>query len=479
MKHRNRRKRHTQLKFVNMSLWLLYSLTSVLLLLPMYQYKILAFRHLNHIVTGMVIGMALLTAVFIWRKKAPVFTTILLLCSLLVTSVGAFSIRELTSFSSKLSSNATYTEYEMNILVPVGSEINSVEQLTSVLAPSGYDQENITALLNDIASTKAVNVTTSPVTSYLAAYHAMLNGEGQAMVLNGIFADILASEDPDFYSKVRKIYTFKISKKAEATNEQVNGDSFNIYISGIDTYGPISSVSRSDVNIIMTVNRVTHKILLTTTPRDAYVAIADGGQGQYDKLTHAGIYGVDASVHTLENLYGIDISHYIRVNFTSFLQLIDLVGGIDVPNDQEFTTGGYHFPVGRVHMNAEQALIFVRERYSLENGDYDRGKNQEKVITALIDKLSSPANLQNYQAILTGLEDSVQTDLSLENVMDLVNAQLESGERFVVKSQALTGTGRSDLPSYAMPDSQLYMMEVNQDSLSQVKSAIQAVLEGK
>ncbi len=161
-----------------------------------------------------------------------------------------------------------------------------------------------------------------------------------------------------------------MTQTVETATEQVSGDSFNIYISGIDAYGPISTVSRSDVNIIMTVNRATHKILLTTTPRDSYVAIADGGQNQYDKLTHAGIYGVNASVHTLETLYDIDISNYIRLNFTSFLQLIDLVGGIDVENTQEFTSrvGGYYFPVGQVHLNAEQALGFVRERYSLEGG---------------------------------------------------------------------------------------------------------------
>lgn len=269
-----------------------------------------------------------------------------------------------------------------------------------------------------------------------------------------------------------------MTQTVETATEQVSGDSFNIYISGIDTYGPISSVSRSDVNIIMTVNRATHKILLTTTPRDSYIAIADGGQNQYDKLTHAGIYGVNASVHTLENLYGIDISNYIRLNFTSFLQLIDLVGGIDVENTQEFTSGGYNFPVGTVHLDAEQALIFVRERYSLANGDNDRGQNQEKVIAALIKKLRSPDNLANYQAILTGLEGSIQTDLSLETIMGLVNTQLESGTQFTVESQAVTGTGRSDLSSYAIPGSQLYMMEINQDSLEQAKTAIQSVLDG-
>ncbi|HEL1680451.1 TPA: LCP family protein [Streptococcus suis] len=478
MKKRSRWRKSPKLKLVNFALWVLYAIILCLFLVTMYRYNILDFRYLNYIVTILLIGVAVLTGLLMWRKKARIFTALVLIFSLVITSVGIYGMQEVVKFSTRLNSNSAFSEYEMSILVPVNSEITDVRQVTNVLAPAEYDQDNITALLNDISKMESTQLTTSPTTSYLTAYQAMLNGESQAMVFNGVFTNILENEDSDFSPKVKKIYSFKVTQTVETATEQVSGDSFNIYICGIDTYGPISSVSRSDVNIIMTVNRATHKILLTTTPRDSYIAIADGGQNQYDKLTHAGIYGVNASVHTLENLYGIDISNYIRLNFTSFLQLIDLVGGIDVENTQEFTSGGYNFPVGTVHLDAEQALIFVRERYSLANGDNDRGQNQEKVIAALIKKLRSPDNLANYQAILTGLEGSIQTDLSLETIMGLVNTQLESGTQFTVESQAVTGTGRSDLSSYAIPGSQLYMMEINQDSLEQAKAAIQSVLDG-
>ncbi|HEM6138143.1 TPA: LCP family protein [Streptococcus suis] len=481
MKNRNGRRRASKLKFINWALWILYVIVLALFLFTMYRYNILDFRFLNHIITVISISIVILSVLLMWRRKARVLTTVLLVLSLIATSVGVYGMREVVNFSSRLNSNSAFAEYEMSIIVPATSDITVISQLSSVMAPSDYDQENVTALLDDVSKMKSVQLSTTPTSSYLTAYQSMMNGETQAMVFNGVFTNILESEDPDFSNKVRKLYTFKVTKQVETTVEQASGDSFNIYISGIDTYGPISSVSRSDVNIIMTVNRATHKILLTTTPRDSYVAIADGGQNQYDKLTHAGIYGVDASIHTLENLYGIDISNYVRLNFTSFLQLIDLVGGIDVYNNQEFTSlhGNYHFPVGNVHMNADQALGFVRERYSLSGGDNDRGKNQEKVIAALIKKLSLPENLKNYQAILSGLEGSIQTDLSLETIMSLVNSQLESGTQFTVESQALTGSGRMDLPSYAMPSSQLYMMEIDQNSLTNVKSAIQSVLDGK
>ncbi|HFI0795466.1 TPA: LCP family protein [Streptococcus suis] len=479
MKKKRGSRKSSRYRILNLVLWILFVVILAILLVNIYRYKILDFHYVNHLLTGLFLLIAVTTAILIWRKKAKILTSIVLLISLLVASLGMLGLQEVIDFSTRLNSNASVSEYEMSVLVPVDSEITDIKQVTSLLAPANYDQENIQSLLDDIASMKALEIPRQATESYLTAYQAMLAGQGQAMVLNGVFTNILESEDPDFSSKVKKIYSFTITKQVSSLAEQISGDSFNVYISGIDTYGPISSVSRSDVNIIMTVNRKTNKILLTTTPRDSYVAIADGGQNQYDKLTHAGIYGVDASVHTLENLYGIDISNYIRLNFTSFLQLIDLVGGVDVENTQDFTAGGHHFPLGTVHLNAEQALVFVRERYSLADGDNDRGKNQEKVIAALIKKLSSPENLTNYQAILKGLEGSIQTDLSLETIMELVNTQLTGGNQFTVESQALTGTGQMGLPSYAMPGSQLYMMEINPDSLAQVKAAMQTVLEGK
>lgn len=347
-------------------------------------------------------------------------------------------------------------------------------------APTGTDNENIQKLLADIKSSQNTDLTVDQSSSYLVAYKSLIAGETKAIVLNSVFENIIELEYPDYASKIKKIYTKGFTKKVEAPKTSKN-QSFNIYVSGIDTYGPISSVSRSDVNILMTVNRDTKKILLTTTSRDAYVPIADGGNNQKDKLTHAGIYGVDSSIHTLENLYGVDINYYVLLNFTSFLKMIDLLGGVDVHNDQEFSAlhGKFHFPVGNVHLDSEQALGFVRERYSLADGDRDRGRNQQKVIVAILQKLTSTEVLKNYSTIINSLQDSIQTNMPIETMIDLVNTQLESGGNYKVNSQDLKGTGRMDLPSYAMPDSNLYMMEIDDSSLAVVKAAIQDVMEGR
>ena len=481
MNKRSKRARSGKVKrSVNIALLTIYVLLGGFLLFLIFRHNILAFRYLNVITAAVVILVALASLLLIIYRKAEKFTIFFLTLAILVSSVSFFALQQFVGFTSHINSTSNYSEYSMSVVVLKDSEVHNVTQLDSVTGPTDTDNENIQKLIADIKTSQSKELTVEQSTSYLAAYKSLVSGEAKAIVLNSVFENIIESEYPDYASKIRKIYTKNITKEVAAPKISKN-KSFNVYVSGIDTYGPISSVSRSDVNILMTVNRDSKKILLTTTPRDSYVPIADGGNNQKDKLTHAGIYGVDSSIHTLENLYGVDINYYVRLNFTSFLKLIDLLGGVDVYNDQEFTSrhGKFHFPVGNVHLDSEQALGFVRERYSLADGDRDRGRNQQKVIVAIIQKLTSTEALKNYSDIIQGLQDSLQTNMPIETMMDLVNAQLESGGSYKVNSQDLKGTGQMGLPSYAMPDSNLYMMEIDDSSLAAAKSAIQDVMEGR
>lgn len=481
MNKRSKRARSGKVKrSVNIALLTIYVLLGGFLLFLIFRHNILAFRYLNVITAAVVILVALASLLLIIYRKAEKFTIFFLTLAILVSSVSFFALQQFVGFTSHINSTSNYSEYSMSVVVLKESDVHNVTQLDSVTGPTDTDNENIQKLIADIKTSQSKELTVEQSTSYLAAYTSLVSGEAKAIVLNSVFENIIESEYPDYASKIRKIYTKNITKEVAAPKVSKN-KSFNVYVSGIDTYGPISSVSRSDVNILMTVNRDSKKILLTTTPRDSYVPIADGGNNQKDKLTHAGIYGVDSSIHTLENLYGVDINYYVRLNFTSFLKLIDLLGGVDVYNDQEFTSrhGKFHFPVGNVHLDSEQALGFVRERYSLADGDRDRGRNQQKVIVAIIQKLTSTEALKNYSDIIQGLQDSLQTNMPIETMMDLVNTQLESGGSYKVNSQDLKGTGRMGLPSYAMPDSNLYMMEIDDSSLAVAKSAIQDVMEGR
>jgi len=467
---------------VNVGLTILYAILALILLFTMFNYNFLSFRFLNIIIT---IGLLVVLAISIFlqkTKKSPLVTTVVLVIFSLVSLVGIFGFKQMIDITNRMNQTAAFSEVEMSIVVPKDSDIKDVSQLTSVQAPTKVDKNNIDTLMSALNKDKKVDLKVDDVASYQEAYDNLKSGKSKAMVLSGSYASLLESVDSNYASNLKTIYTYKIKKKNNNSAKQVDSKVFNIYISGIDTYGSISTVSRSDVNIIMTVNMNTHKILLTTTPRDAYVKIPDGGADQYDKLTHAGIYGVETSEKTLENLYGIKIDYYARINFTSFLKLIDQLGGVTVHNDQAFTSlhGKFDFPVGDIQMNSEQALGFVRERYSLDGGDNDRGKNQEKVISAIVNKLASLKSVSNFTSIVNNLQDSVQTNMSLDTINALANTQLDSGSKFTVTSQAVTGTGSTgQLTSYAMPNSSLYMMKLDDSSVESASQAIKNLMEEK
>lgn len=469
---------------LNGLLLMFYVLLSVFLVITMLSYNVLSVYHLNLIIPVVLAVIAVVMLLMVVKGRGKVFTAIILLLLSLAIGAGLYVIKSGLDVSERMNATARVSQLEMSVLVLKESPIVDVSEIAELGAPVAKDNANIQSLLERIRQDKGLTVETLETSSYGEAYQKLRAGDASAMVMNSAHLELVTSEYPEFESSVKTIYTYTVEKQVEsATKESVNdSDVFNVYISGIDTYGSISSVSRSDVNIIMTVNRKTHKILLTTTPRDSYVPIAGGGNNQADKLTHAGIYGVDASIGTLENLYGIDINHYARINFTSFLTLIDLVGGVDIYNDQAFTSkhGGFDFPVGNIHLNSEQALGFVRERYSLTNGDNDRAKNQQKVIAALVNKMASLNSVTRYNDIINGLGNSVQTDMQFGTLMNFANDQLASGKGYEITSQAVTGTGSTGmLQSYAMPDAKLYMISLDESSLNHAKAAIQQVMEGK
>ena len=462
-------------EIVNGILTILLIILGGLVSWTMLKYDFLNFRGINYGIIGVIILAIILAIFLVIKKKARIFNAIMLIVMNIALTFSYMQFRTAIGLFDNLNSNAAVSEYTMSVVV---MKNDAAEKLADL---KGEAVANINKLMKEIRDKEKQSLNLAESKNYISAYEELAAGTSRAMILNSSFEDLITSQHADFKDKTKKIYEFKITKSVNAKAKQNAGDTFNVYISGIDTYGPVSSVSRSDVNIIMTVNKKTGKILLTTTPRDSYVKIADGGNNQYDKLTHAGLYGVDSSIHTLENLYDIKIDYYARLNFTSFLKLIDTVGGVDVYNDQAFVSYGEKkaFQPGLLHMNSEDALMFVRERYGLTGGDNDRGKNQEKVITAIIKKLTSKEGLSNYQSVIKELSESIQTNMPIETAMGLANEQLSAGKDYNVTSQALTGTGSMGLPSYAMPGARLYMTQINEQSLKEVTENIKEVLEGK
>lgn len=461
---------------------LLSLILSIVLFYLILKYKILGFRNLNYI---LIAGVSLLLAfnlILFISKKWKIFNFLICLALSVFLLVGNYYVWSTVNLFNQFNNNAKYNDLEMYVAVLKDSPIENIEQLANekISAPLKIDTDNINKLVESVKNDKNINLDIVESESYLVSFKELLNEKVSAIVLNSAHLDLLEHNDKDARNKIKIIYKFSVSSEVLMPSADAkNSNAFNIYISGIDTFGSLKSVSRSDVNIIMTVNRDKNKILLTTTPRDSYVKIADGGNNQYDKLTHSGLYGINSSIHTLENLYDISLPYYVRLNFTSFLKIIDVLGGVDVENNQEFVSvyGGYHFSKGKIHLDSDKALAFVRERKSLESGDFDRGKNQEKVVAAIIEKMSSGSFLNNYMSLMSELMNSVQTNISLETAMDIVNDKFSANSKYEVKSIALETHGRMGLHSYAMPGHRLYMGEVDRDSLEKVKTQINDILK--
>lgn len=305
---------------------------------------------------------------------------------------------------------------------------------------------------------------------------AMTDESIDTAAIKSSYVQLLKENTPAFYQGIEVLATFtvKVKKDTAATKTDITKP-FVLYVSGIDTYGAISTVSRSDVNIIIVVNPRTHKILQVTTPRDYYVQL-HGTTGSKDKLTHAGIYGIDMSEKTIEDLYGINIDYYMRVNFATLENIVNTLGGVTVYSDNAFTAGGYSFTVGDNQMNGKQALAFSRERYSFEDGDRTRGKNQQRVIEAIIRKMSTPGTIVNYGQILKSLEGTFQTNASASEIGAIMNQQMESMRDWQMESISVDGTGAT-ATTYSMGATPLYVMQPDQASVDAAKQKIQQYMK--
>ena len=269
-----------------------------------------------------------------------------------------------------------------------------------------------------------------------------------------------------------------------AEANKITKEPFVIYLSGVDTRGELTEKARSDVNILAAVNPVTKRVALINTPRDYYVDLA--GTDSKDKLTHAGLYGVETSMETLGNLYGISVNHYIRINFAGFISIIDALGGVDVYSDQAFTSvgsPGYYDPTtfveGWNHLDGKSALAFARERHAFASGDIQRGINQMKVIDAMLNKIKSPALLMGFSKIMDAAADCFVTSLSQDQISALVRMQLSDFADWDIESYTVTGSSSTSTKCYSAKGQKLYVMKPDDASVSKAKEMIASVLGGE
>ena len=314
----------------------------------------------------------------------------------------------------------------------------------------------------------------------------LYNHEVESILISDIIKNKYEEDDETFTNNIRILKTIEIKKSIEDITKKVSikNTPFNILISGIDTYGKVTSVSRSDVNILVTVNPKTNKIYMVHVPRDYYVTLA--GKNAKDKLTHSGIYGIDCSVKTLENLFDTEINYYVRLNFTSLINVVNAIGGVDVVSKYSFDTGiydehmteTYHFNKGKNHLNGSQALSFVRERHAFNDGDRVRGENQMLVLSAIINKVISPSILNNYTKLLNSLSNAFVTNLTEEELTKLVRKQLDNNKSWSIEQTELNGTAAYQY-TFSYPRQKLYTMVPDEELIKNAKEKIDEVINEK
>lgn len=411
------------------------------------------------------------------RHKTYKLTIFCFIIILLVSGIYLYVTRYALATSSFLG-NVFKEVAETEDYYIVVRKSSSYEEINDISNKDVYMFQVEDDVKNKIAN--KVKVTFNTKDNLKDIGNALLENDIDIILVSSTQYNMISEEIKEFKDKTKIIYTEKhelqVSTKVDTTASKysVKSGKFNVYISGIDTSGSISNVSRSDANILATVNTETHEILLTSIPRDYYVTLHS--YGAKDKLTHSGIYGVNETVKTVEDLLDTDINYYVRVNFTTLIKLVDTLGGINVYSDYNFSSYTYSYQKGYNHLNGAQALEFSRERYAFESGDNQRVKNQQAVIEAIMKKvLNSTTLLTKYTDILDSLKGSFQTNIDQNDISSLVKDQINNMSSWTIKSNSLTGTGASS-STYSMGSTQLYVMVPNSTSVTEAKEKIDSVL---
>ena len=406
------------------------------------------------------------------NKWIKIITTIIYIILLLLNITGLYYINNTKNFFKNGFNNNNLEIKKYNVLVLKTSKYQKIEELTNI----GYLDNVIEskAYLNQIDIKEKQEYKT-----IYTLYEDLINKKIQSIILDESYIDLLETDYKDILENTRIIYSFDITKEIKNKEQTKELKPINIYISGSDSRsGLIESSSRTDVNMIMTINPKERKILLTSIPRDYYVRL-HGTSGYKDKLTHSGIYGIEMSKRTLEDLFNIKIDYVVKVGFQSVIDIVDLIGGIDIISDYTFTThckdGGAeqtYIKEGLNHLTGPQALSYARERYAYIEGDNHRIQNQQQVLEAIITSSFKNKNIIiKYKEFLESFKNLYRTDIPDTLIKEYIKNQLDNNKPWTIEKQVVKGTDSSNI-TYSMPGRYLYVMIPNNKSVEKATNNI-------
>ncbi len=347
------------------------------------------------------------------------------------------------------------------------------------------DRTNTNKALEDLKKDLDKTVATTEYADFHTLAQALYEGKTKVILLNEAYRSTIEDDYPNFSKDTRilKSYQYKTKLNTSGATVEVTKEPFIIYLCGNDQNGTVTGTGRSDVNICAVVNPKNGQILLVTTPRDAYIELIDANgevpAGMMDKLTHVSNFGVDSSIQTLDKLYGIDIAHYIRVNFTGFKEIVDALGGIEIDSPFTFTShDGYYYEAGPQHMDGTRALHYARERKAFPTGDLQRNKNQAQVLKAILDKALSPSILTNYAALMDSVPNAFLTSFSSDDISDLVKMQMSGNINWEILSYNVGGTAGKEYV-YSISSFPVDIVYVNQTDVQNASALMNKMMNGE
>lgn len=430
---------------------------------------------------------------------SKVFAMIFVLLYTVSMGIGNFYVYKTDGFMQKVTDHKIGdVKNTVSIIVMDGSNIKDLSSLKGkkVGRLNNVDKVGTNKLLKSVKKKKGSNYfKTKKFDGALSEVEALYNGEIDAMILNESYRGNVTSveEYEHFSTETRVVYStsyYTTKKNDSLVVSDITKNPFTILISGNDTTGDVSELSRSDVNMLVTINPKTSTILLTSMSRDTYVETvcdADGDtacpEGQMDKITHTGIYGLNTTRQTVEKFYDLKVNYSFRVNFTSVIDVVDALDGIDLNVEEGEQCDLFWanmkpgLPVGLHHVDGETALAFARERKAYVDGDYQRVRNQQKVMQAIINRAISSSALVNYTSFINSLESAFETNMTYDEITDLIKYELQAKPDWKFETYQISGLGDELMCASLGQAASVQVPDLNTVRIAREK--IEAVMNGK
>lgn len=422
-----------------------------------------------------------------------IFSFLVILISV-AYGLGDYYLYSTASTLNTVTEQAAKSKNTVSLIVMAESTKTDVQDIngSKIGVLTNINKEGTKKSLNDI-SKQNIGYSTEKFDNVPAMLQALYEGEVDAIILNEAYrSNVSEIENYGNFNNETKVIHQTVYYTKEANNSlavsDITSKPFTILITGNDSFGTLDEVSRSDVNMIVTINPLTSTILMTSIPRDAFVTeVCDDyacNYGVEDKLTHTGIYGADTTKDTLENLLDIDINYIFRVNFSSMIDIVDALGGIDIDVAEgmavsrfysDSTLEGVH--EGQNHLNGKRALAYSRERKAYLDGDVQRARNQQQVLQAMFKKASSPEIITKYSNILKAVGKAFDTNMTTKEITSFIKYQLQANPSWKFEQYVLKGENTLKVsPELGM---EVSAVELYAYSIQTASEKIQAVLDGK